>query len=118
MGPQYAPKRIERVATGEIFPSIKQATATVFVTQPSINAALRCGGICRGSRWRYLDQPNVEPHVDKRPRPVEAIDGDRWPSIEVAARALGVSTQAVKQALKKGYRCQGWQLRYVAKEEL
>ena len=60
-------------------------------------------------------QQGVKNHMARAVRGVHPVEGERqWGTLQFAADELGVTIQAVSQAIRKGQRSRGWRLEHAA----
>jgi hypothetical protein len=108
-------RRVTCFETGEEFESTRDAAMKYATSEPKLRRAIRTGKPIAGRRFFFSE--DVEPAAYERKRqgrrvrcvqpPVE------YPNEAEAAKALGVSRQAVCAALKNGRPCRGHRFEYV-----
>ena len=96
---------LECLETGQTWPSAAAASRDTGVSLRGVFASLRDGSGPRGLHFRRAAVPGPPPrpaagNVPRRVR--ETASGREWPSIRAAARDLGVSSQALGNALRAG----------------
>jgi hypothetical protein len=87
--------------------------------RPEHSALLRARGIMRGQNnpffGRGQEQAGEKNHMARKVAGIHIFYGvGYWPTAAAAAKDLGVSLQAVAQAVKKQHRSKGWRLEYLA----
>ena len=117
---------VRNIDTGAVFGAITEAARAYGVTDMAIGMA--CNGkrdTAAGFRWEYVDasrRAQAEARRAKRmgSRKVSGADhvhavgvinietNEVFPTITAAAQAMGVSSPAIKQAIRRGGRCKGF----------
>jgi hypothetical protein len=94
---------VECFETGETFGSAADAARRFGVRAARIRHAVASGGEVAGFRFCRPGGQPVPRDPDPRLRPVVRIDdGERWPSHAALARELGVTGEAVRDAIERG----------------
>lgn len=103
----FGPRRVTRIDTGEVFPSLREAAAAAGVDVIKLHEACGFAGkAVAGSQWRYVDADGaVEPARDEGlldcGRPVVCLDDGRiWLSAKAAAADTGADKRGIGCACK------------------
>lgn len=109
----YPMKKVRCIETGEVYPSLQAAARANKMSASNLCRLVKYNipGICGGYHWEVVDV-----NIDPFPKYEIAETGDIFPTLAEVGKALGVSKQAIHQAIRKKMRVKGHRVREVWSE--